>query len=90
MRSAKEPEKAEEERKSAIRTKMEANKKDRIMIQSRKPKKINQEYREILEERKDKSGNEKEKISALLDDERFKDMFTKEKYKVDFEAREYI
>ena len=53
MRSAKEPEKAEEERKSAIRTKMEANKKDRIMIQSRKPKKINQEYREILEERKD-------------------------------------
>ena len=61
MRSAKEPEKAEEERKSAIRTKMEANKKDRIMIQSRKPKKINQEYREILEERKDKSGNEKEK-----------------------------
>ena len=32
----------------------------------------------------------KKKISALLDDERFKDMFTKEKYKVDFEAREYI
>ena len=33
---------------------------------------------------------EKGKAGEIFEDERFKDMFTKDKFKVDFEAKEYI
>ena len=37
-----------------------------------------------------KQLEEKGKAGEIFEDERFKDMFTKDKFKVDFEAKEYI